>query len=187
MEYFAVLDIETTWDNEVMSIGVVIGEKETFNPVAMQYYVISPTYRKGGMYSDMLNTRGKDTILCKKKEAIFGIKVLFDRHKITSVFAYNATFDYKHLKELENYTWYDIMSIAAYRQYNLAIPATAECCKTGRLKSNYGVQAIMCMLTKNRTYYETHNALYDALDELKIMKLLNVKIEMYFPLQKNHP
>ncbi len=30
MDYFAVIDTETNWNNEVMSIGVVIAEKDTF-------------------------------------------------------------------------------------------------------------------------------------------------------------
>ena len=33
MDYFAVIDTETNWNNEVMSIGVVIAEKDTFKKV----------------------------------------------------------------------------------------------------------------------------------------------------------
>ncbi len=182
MEYFAVLDTETTWGDEIMSIGIVIGEKNTFIPITAQYYVIEPTYKQGGAYSYMLNLKEKSTILCKKEEAIEGIKTLLKKYDVTSIFAYNATFDCTHLPELNCYIWYDIMRIAANRQYNIAIPATAECYKTGRLKRNYGVQSIMCLLSRDRTYCESHNALYDAFDELKIMRLLNVEIERYIPL-----
>ena len=52
MEYFAVIDTETNWDNEVMSIGVAIAEKETFLPVVAYYFIFDPEFRVGGMYSD---------------------------------------------------------------------------------------------------------------------------------------
>ena len=71
------------------------------------------------------------------------------------------------------------MRIAAYRQYNKYIPETAPCCKTGRLKSNYGVEPIMHMLTGNGGYQETHNAVNDACDELKIVELLALPLETY--------
>ena len=38
MDYFAVIDTETNWNNEVMSIGVVIAEKDTFKKVSLQAY-----------------------------------------------------------------------------------------------------------------------------------------------------
>lgn len=35
------------------------------------------------------------------------------------------------------------------------------------------------MLSKNEWYHETHNAVLDALDELKIMQLLGYEIREY--------
>ena len=64
------------------------------------------------------------------------------------------------------------MRLAAYKQYNHTIPRNAECCKTGKLKRNYGVEPILRNLSGEKRYVETHNALLDAVDELKIMKLL---------------
>ena len=75
------------------------------------------------------------------------------------------------------YTWIDIMKIAAYRQYNRFIPKQADCCGTGRLRSGYGVESIMNMMVDN--YRETHNAYYDAIDELKIIELLGLDISIY--------
>lgn len=75
--------------------------------------------------------------------------------------------------------WFDIMKLAAYKQYNKKIPETAECWGTGRLKRNYGVEPIMRMLSGKRTYREVHNAVCDAVDELKIMKLLGYSIDEY--------
>lgn len=69
--------------------------------------------------------------------------------------------------------------LAAYRQYNPCIPEDAPCYKTGRLKSGYGVESIMRMLSGARNYSEVHNALCDAEDELKIMQLLKLDIDRY--------
>ena len=71
------------------------------------------------------------------------------------------------------------MKIAAYRQYNDKIPASIECCKTGKIKRNYGVEPMMQLLSGNCRYTEVHNALYDAADELEIMRLLGKKFEEY--------
>lgn len=51
---------------------------------------------------------------------------------------------------------------------------------TGRLKKGGSVQGIMRLLTGNKNYRETHNALQDALDELNMMALLQRPVEEYF-------
>ncbi|MCI8860506.1 MAG: hypothetical protein HFI71_13505 [Lachnospiraceae bacterium] len=76
-------------------------------------------------------------------------------------------------------TRYDIMRLAAHRQYNRAILDSADCCKTGKLKRGYGVENVLRILSKNERYRETHNALLDALDKLKIMQLLGCEIREY--------
>ncbi len=40
------------------------------------------------------------------------------------------------------------MRLAAYRQYNNAIPSSADCFQTGKLKRGYGVEDVLKMLTK---------------------------------------
>lgn len=74
------------------------------------------------------------------------------------------------------------MRIAAYRQYNPKIPANADCCSTGHLKRGYGVEAMLRLLSGNRTYRESHNAFYDAQDELEIMHFLMHRLEDYSKL-----
>ena len=71
------------------------------------------------------------------------------------------------------------MRLAAYRQYNWAIPDCADCYKTGRLKRGYGVEAVLKMLSNNKQYSETHNAVLDAQDELEIIRLLGYEIKEY--------
>ena len=99
------------------------------------------------------------------------------------MFAYNASFDRNHLPELRDLDWYDIMRLAAYRQHNPSILADADCCSTGRLKRGYGVETMLRLLSGNRTYRETHNACFDAMEELDIMRLLGHPLTAYPPLK----
>lgn len=181
MGYLAVIDTETNWDNNLMSVGVVIADDVTFNPIDDLYFVLDPEYRVGGMYSMVLAVKGrsKKEILVSRKTAIEKIKALFSGYGINQIYAYNASFDKSLLNELTSYKWFDIMRIAAYRQYNDKIPANVECCKTGKMKRDYGVEPMIRMLSGNRRYVETHNALYDALDELAIMRLLGKSCAEY--------
>ena len=71
------------------------------------------------------------------------------------------------------------MRLAAYRQYNTKIPAEVECYGTGRMKRGYGVESILRMIGEDKQYKETHNAYFDALDELKIVQLLGYNMETY--------
>lgn len=180
MGKFAVIDTETNWSDRVMSIGTAIADTETFETIDAKYHILPVECAVGGMYYDTLfiDTPVKP-ILCTRAEAISQLRDWFRQYDVQSVFAYNACFDRNHLPELRNFAWYDIMRLAAYRQYNVKIPATADCCATGRLKRGYGVEAMLRLLSDNRTYRETHNAFFDALDELAIMRLLGHPLEAY--------
>lgn len=183
MEKFAVIDTETNWVDQVMSIGTVIADGTTFEILCAKYHVLPIECQIGGMYYDalFLDTPVKP-ILCTRPEAMQDLLAWFHRHGVRSLFAYNAVFDRNHLPELRGLDWYDIMRMAAYRQHNPKIPAAADCCSTGRLKRGYGVEPILRLLSGNYTYRETHNALYDAMDELKILSLLGHRLEDYIPL-----
>ena len=175
---FAVIDTETTWTDQVMSIGLVIADSATFKVIDSKYYIITPEYKSGGMFSYTLGRAPKKlTAVVSRADALADIRKLLHRGAVTDIFAYNANFDYKHLPELGDYRWFDIMKLAAYRQYNKYIPECADCYKTGRLKRGYGVEDILRMITGN--YSETHNAYYDAVDELKIIEKLEIAIEVY--------
>ncbi len=182
-EKIAVIDTETTWDNRVMSIGLVLADSRSFRPLEVKYYVLTPEYLTGGMFSGtlFLDCQAKP-LLCSRQEAMADILSWLSQHNITRIFAYNAGFDQGHLPELKALKWYDIMRLAAYRQTNPAIGPQADCCATGRLKRGYGVEAMLRLLSGNRRYCETHNALQDALDELEIMALLHHPITDYIPL-----
>ena len=184
MGYFAVIDTETNWADQIMSIGTVIADTDTFEKADMRYHILPIECGIGGMYADALFI---DTpvppICCTRAEAIGDLTRCFDSYGVEMIFAYNACFDRNHLPELYNYQWFDIMRLAAYRQYNPKIPSTAEFCATGRLKRGYGVEAMLRLLSGNQTYRESHNAIFDALEELQIMKLLGHPISHYISLR----
>ena len=183
MAYFAVIDTETNWNNELMSIGTVIADSETFNVVKVRYHVITPQYEVGGMFSDVLFDERLKPLLRTKSEAMTDLTGLLNEYGIEKVFAYNAAFDRKLMPRLNMFDWYDIVNLAAYKQYNHKITDCDECYKTGRLKRDYGVEAMLRRLSGDNTYFETHNALYDALDELKIMRLLGYSTDRYIKLR----
>lgn len=175
----AVIDTETNWNDEVMSLGVAIADASTYKLLGKRYYVFDPECRVGGIYSNVMyygKIKGKSMT---RSDALADLKVFLNKNGIDKIFAYNAKFDYNHLPELQNFAWYDIMRIAAYKQFNTSIPAELPCCKTGRLKTGYGVEPIMHYLTGDSRYREVHNAVYDAVDELKIIELLGHPVETY--------
>ncbi len=179
IDKFAVIDTETNWNDEVMSIGIVIADSETKKKIDEIYYIIDPEYKVGGMYSDELQLDKEKAHITNRKQALKEIKKWLNTYHVRKLFEYNASFDKRHLPEYSEYKWYDIMRLAAYRQYNLAIPSSADCFKTGRLKRGYGVEDILKMLSKNKRYRETHNAVLDAQDELEIIRLLGHDIIEY--------
>lgn len=190
MDKIAVIDTETNWIDEVMSIGVVVADSETKDKIDSVYYIIDPEYRVGGMYSNELRPDEKEVRIAGRKQALKDIKAWLSTYGVRKLFAYNASFDKMHLPEYAGFEWYDIMRLAAYCQYNWAIPGTADCYKTGRLKRGYGVEDVLRMLSKRNRYRETHNAVIDAQDELEIMKLLGHGIREYeiarIPDNKDH-
>lgn len=184
MGSFAVIDTETSWRDQVMSIGTVIADSRTFQLLDARYHVLPEEYAIGGMYE---NAVFMDTpippIRCSREDAVRDLVRWLRSHGVTDLFAYNACFDRNHLPELRGFVWHDIMRIAAYRQHNPCIPCDAPCFSTGRMKHGYGVEAMLRILSGSRTYRETHNALFDALDELEVMRLLAHPLEDYPPLK----
>lgn len=178
MSKFAVIDTETNWYNEVMSIGIVISDELKFFPEKKAYYILTPFKDKGGMFSGVLYINTPD--LEGSREAVMRkLSELLSKNSVKKIFAYNAKFDHGLLPELHGFEWYDIMRLTAYRQYNPKIPPDADCYKTGKMKTGYGVEKMYRILSGDQSYCETHNALHDAVDELEIMRLLGLGLEAY--------
>ena len=183
MGYFAVIDTETNWADQVMSIGVVVAQSDTFVPAEAKYHILPREAEIGGMYYEALHLKTPvKPIYSQRREAMEELTAWLADWGVTDIFAYNANFDRNHLPELRHLIWHDIMRLAAYRQTNPKIPADADLCSTGRLKRGYGVEPMLRLLSGERRYRETHNAILDALDELKIMKLLRHPLEIYTSL-----
>lgn len=180
MSRFAVIDTETTWGDEVMSIGIAIADSVNFRLIDKKYYILTPFKSHGGMYTCALYAGGILPDLEGPRLKVMNDIILFlAEHGVSDIFAYNALFDRRHLPELGYLRWYDIMKLAAYRQHNRKIPVDADCYGTGRLKRGYGVENVYRMLSGNAGYCELHNALTDALDELEIMQMLGIRLECY--------
>lgn len=183
MQTFAVIDTETNWADQVMSIGTVIANANTLAPLEARYHILPIECAIGGMYENTLFMETPvQPILCTRTEAVSDLRAWLTQFGVHSIFAYNANFDRNHLGELRDFDWYDIMRLAAYRQHNSKIPAGADCCSTGRLKRGYGVEPMLRLLSGNPAYRESHNAYYDAMDELEIMRLLEHPLKDYVPL-----
>ncbi len=183
MNRFAVIDTETNWADQVMSIGTVIADGDSFQLIDAKYHILPLECQIGGMYAETLFIETPvQPILCTRSKAINDLREWFRRYDVHSIFAYNASFDRNHLPELREFHWFDIMRLAAYRQYNPKIPPDAPCCSTGRLKRGYGVEPMLRLLSGETAYHESHNAFHDAIDELRIIKLLGHPLTSYFPL-----
>ena len=173
MACFAVIDTETNWFDQVMSIGTVIADAQTFRVLDARYHILPAYCEAGGLYADALFLETPvEPVCCTRKAALRDLDAWFRLHGVTDIYAYNARFDKNHLPELSAMQWHDIMSLAVYRRHNPRIPAHWETYSTGRLKRGYGVEPMLRLLSGNGCYRETHNAILDALDELEIMRLL---------------
>lgn len=180
MSNIVVIDTETTWSDKVMSIGAVIADGNTYKVIDSRYYLIDPDYKSGGMYSRVLKMSGTpDAIITSRKDATDDLNQWLKENDVDTILAYNAKFDRNHMPEFRQYKWCDIMRLAAYKQFNNKIPQEANCCKTGRLKTNFGVEPIYRMLSGNAFYSEKHNAWHDAMDELQIVVMLGHTLDIY--------
>lgn len=175
-DFFSVIDVETNFDNEIISLGIVISEWDNFSIIENHYFIFSPECQKTSLYfGQLFQTRDKNINLTKgiRSANISELINLLKKYNIKNIFAYNANFDMRCLPELNEYKWFDIMKIAAYKQHNDYLPDTLEYCKTGRLKSNYSFEVLYKLISNNPYYVESHNALDDATDELSFMHILN--------------
>ena len=108
---FAVIDTETNWNDEIMSIGIVVADTETRKSIDSQYYIIDPEYRVGGMFSSELRLTEKGAHVTDRKQALKEISQWLASYQVRKLFAYNASFDKRHLPEYSGYEWYGIVDI----------------------------------------------------------------------------
>ena len=77
--YFAVIDTETNWDNEVMSIGIAVADSKSFDLKATKYYILTPECNVGGMFSFVLEMKKiKVDMKNSRKKVISDIIQIFE-------------------------------------------------------------------------------------------------------------
>lgn len=182
---FAVIDTETTYADEVMSIGIVMADEETFRPVDARYYIIGAPPIRPAACSPMCSS-APSTARCRLRSASVrgGTRsricaplwrgMARTRSLPTTRILTGAT-----CRSCGRIIGATLCGRAAYRQFNPTIPADADCYATGRLKCGCGVEATLRRLLGRADYYEVHNALADAVDELLIMRLLAHPLCLY--------
>ncbi|MDW2923756.1 hypothetical protein [Mesomycoplasma ovipneumoniae] len=187
----AVIDVETNYENEVFSVGVVIADSADFQWFDKGYWIIKNNWKVGGMYIHKtftplpLEFREEINVVQTRQEMIAQLIHFLKFYKVKNWFSYTK-FDFRHLPELhKSFEHNDISIFAKSKQFNKHIPLNAELTKKGDLKSGWNAQNIYRMLTKDPSYIETHNALLDAMDELRIMELLDLDIETFLNPNKN--
>ncbi|MXR35345.1 hypothetical protein DR100_03615 [Mycoplasma hyopneumoniae] len=187
----AVIDVETNRQNEVFSVGVVIADSTNFKSIDKKYWIIKNNLKVGGMYARNilaplpLEFREETIFLETRKEMIVYLIKFLKYYEVKNWFSYTK-FDFRHLPELhKSFKHNDISIFAKNKQFNKYIPLNAETSKNGDLKRGWKAEDIYRMLTKDENYFETHNALLDAIDELRIMELLNLDIETFLNSNKN--
>ena len=85
------IDTETTWTDEVMSIGAVIADGRDFSVIDSRYYLIDPAFRRGGMYSGALRMCGiPKEIISARHEMAADMRKWLETNSVDSIFAYNA-------------------------------------------------------------------------------------------------
>ncbi|AGQ51179.1 hypothetical protein MHL_2829 [Mesomycoplasma hyopneumoniae 7422] len=186
-----VIDVETNYQNEVFSVGVVIADSTNFKSIDKKYWIIKNNLKVGGMYARNilaplpLEFREETIFLETRKEMIVYLIKFLKYYEVKNWFSYTK-FDFRHLPELhKSFKHNDISIFAKNKQFNKYIPLNAETSKNGDLKRGWKAEDIYRMLTKDENYFETHNALLDAIDELRIMELLNLDIETFLNSNKN--
>lgn len=178
-EKIAVLDIETTYSDNIISVGVAIGYSNTFEKIDEKYFVFPEYLNEKALFTDRVYWVEAERITeCPKAEGIKQIREFLDEHNIKKIYAFNAGFDYRHLPELHDYSWHDIMRVAKNPTLYDGLSDCVKFTSEGLIK-NCGAELVLRMLKKDDTYTELHNGLTDAIDELEIMRLLGVSIEVY--------
>lgn len=178
MSNFAVIDTETNWKHEVMSIGILVADSNGFDIIASYYYILYPEVSKGGKYKDKIYHISHEHKKGNRVGVLKDLESWLDFYCVNDVYVYNAKFDKNLLPELNSYRWHDIMEIAANKNHNPYIPDDSPCNRKGKLKRGYGVESMLRMMG-DENYIETHIAILDAIDELRIMKLLGHDIHYY--------
>ncbi len=201
----AVIDVETTWRNEVMSIGaVIVDTQDKYRILEVAYWLVSPFCYQPAMFSgaiDLSLAKGRSFFYQKGvrildlvtetedsfENCIEGLQKFLDRYDVSSCFAYNGHFDKRHLLDLDGVSWFDLVVPFTSLDLNpfLSSQVFPDYCLGGgkaglRLVRDFSFSDIMRHIPGcKRNYHETHNGCIDAFDEAMAMQLINLPRDEY--------
>lgn len=107
---FAVIDTETNWNDEVMSIGVLIANSRNFTRADSRYYILPKEEKVGGMYSRAMRKTTHEILTGHRCDVVGDLRSVLDSNGVDDLLAYNASFDKRHLPELSDFSWRDILN-----------------------------------------------------------------------------
>ncbi len=174
----AIISVKTNSMGHAIAIGVAVIDANQWQLQQAQYYIISDELLCYYTYDNIYLSHVYKSYFGKLGDVENHIRKTLTKYQITNIYAYNAQFVCKTCPGLHMYYWYDIMKIAAYKQYNSYLPSNIDYLDNGRIKYKYNIPHIMEYLNISYFRYVDH-ALYDVLDELRIMKTLNININTY--------
>ena len=179
LETIAILDAKTNFIDNIISIGVSIVNAKTFEVKTAEYFLIPEELIVDGLNNNNVNIHHiYKTYFGAQKDVENHIRKLLNQYGITNIYTFNGKFIYKQLTGLQNYHWYDIIKVAAHKQYNYKLPDNLMFNDQGRLLYKCNIKDLMEILTKTYFYYTNH-ALYDTLDIARIMKIVDLNINVY--------
>ncbi|WP_404924013.1 hypothetical protein [Mesomycoplasma hyopneumoniae] len=114
----AVIDVETNYQNEVFSVGVVIADSTNFKSIDKKYWIIKNNLKVGGMYARnilaplLLGFREETIFLETRKEMIVYLIKFLKYYEVKNWFSYTK-FDFRHLPELHKSFKHNDISIFA--------------------------------------------------------------------------
>lgn len=143
--FFAVIDVETDFFDNVFSTGVVIVNTLTMEMIDGAYFVVIENKDNPGMFSShieltkILMKQDTNYEMCKKiiskvkqvdityQDMIERIRQLFQKYDCKVIGGYNAHFDKRHLPELNDLIWFDIMPVARNFSQNKKLNSQVVC------------------------------------------------------------
>lgn len=179
LDIIAIIDAKLNFIDEIISIGIAIVDAKTFEIKTAEYFLVPEELIIDGFNNGNITiAHTYQTYFGAHKDIENHIRKLLNQYNITNIYTFNGKFIYSKLTGLQKYHWYDIMKVAAYKQYNYKLPDNLMFNDQGRLLYKCNIKDLMEILTKTYFYYTNH-ALYDVLDETKMMKLLDLNINVY--------
>lgn len=168
----AVLRTMTNSEGSLCAVGVVITNTADWRPIAEYRYVIAPEAETADQDVLFLPVE-KDCICtsCRSEHLLFRLKQMLSEEKVQYIVSYGSSARF-FLPGID-LPWLDIQNVSAYRKYNPFIPKKAKLYRNGRMKSGYGMEAMMRIVTGDKSYIRTGNPVRDCEADLCILERIH--------------